>query len=516
MTIIQTRNTIQRFCVTAAQMQAIEKQIFAVGFPIAALMEKVAARIVTYGQHHWLKHQRIGVLAGPGHNGGDALVVARELFLQGYEVIIYSPFERCKPLTEGHGRYCRSLGIPWYQTDLEAILGQCHLVLDGLFGFGLNRPLVGALAADVESLNRHSVTVVSIDLPSGLHTDTGEVLGTAVHASTTLCLGLWKQAFLQETAQPYLGETVLIDFDIPLANIEQVLGTHPQVQRLTDVQALQALPLHRSPVAHKYTVGHLLLIAGSRQYMGAALLAGHGAMASGVGMITLVVPDSVRHQAIAQLPGALVMGVEESAQGTIATLPALNFNRYDAIACGPGLAQVPWLTQVLDSAAPLLLDADGLNGITAHQLSQRSGLTVITPHPGEFKRLFPDVSCNHAGALTAAQQTNITVVLKGSKVTIATPDGRLWLNPSSTPALARGGSGDVLTGLMGGLMAQNRMTADAAQAVISAALGAVWWHAQAGIYAHRRRTVLGVDPLELSRALNPALAECQELLSEFG
>lgn len=507
----EPRASIQKFCVSAVQMQAIEAQLFDSGFPIAALMEKVAGRVVDYGLEHWQRSQPLGVLVGPGHNGGDALVVARELYLQGYDVMIYGPFERCKPLTDSHGRYCRSLGIPWYGSlaELDSILDRCALVVDGLFGFGLSRPLTGDVAAAVTAINNSSVPVVSIDLPSGIHTDRGEPLGTAIRAQTTLCLGLWKRACLQEAAQPYLGNSHLIDFDIPLANIAAVVGAQPHVQRLTHERALRALPLKRSPVAHKYKVGQLLVIAGSRQYLGAALLTGYGAVASGVGMVTLVVPESLRSHVVTQLPGALVIGAQATSAGTMAALPELALERYDAIVCGPGLAQVDWLPEVLASAVPLLLDADGLNGITAQQLTERQGATVITPHPGEFRRLFPALTVGHDGAVEASHSTGATVVLKGAKVAMATPQG-LWLNPESTPALARGGSGDVLTGLMGGLMAQ-RLAQDtdrSEQAMIDAVLGAVWWHAQAGIYAHQRRTVLGVDPQELARSLNPALAAC--------
>ncbi|MEA5463369.1 NAD(P)H-hydrate dehydratase [Leptothoe sp. PORK10 BA2] len=514
-----SRSMIQTVCVTAAQMQEIETLLFDAGFPVAALMEKVAGRIGDYWLQRWDRSQQVGVLVGPGHNGGDALVVARELHLHGYDVGIYGPFERSKPLTADHGRYCRSLGIPWYRTwdELASSLGQANcqnsLLLDGLFGFGLDRPLVGDIATTVERINQSKIPVVSIDLPSGIHTDSGAVLGTAIRADTTLCLGLWKRACLQEAAQPYLGQVNLIDFDIPWANIVAVLGQPPPVQRLTPGRALQGLPLKRSPVAHKYTVGQLLIIAGSRQYVGAALLAGHGAVASGVGMVTLVVPESIRSLVVAQLPGALVMGAEETEGGAIATLPPdLSLDRYNAVACGPGLAQVDWLPQVLATTAPLLLDADGLNGITARQLKNRPGITVITPHPGEFRRLFPDLTGGHDGALGAAQATGAIVVLKGSKVAVAVGE-HLWLNPDSTPALARGGSGDVLTGLMGGLMAQAAAQQNSeglepmTTAVTDAVLGAVWWHAQAGLYGHQRRTVLGVDPLELARCLDPALAD---------
>ena len=504
---------ITQVCVTTAQMQAIEAQIFGAGFPVAALMEKVAGRIVGYWLKQWPRPDpgpqrsgQVGVLVGPGHNGGDALVVARELYLKGYDVRIYGPFEGAKPLTADHGRYCRSLGIPWYRSweELAEGLHPSSRLLDGLFGFGLSRPLTGEVAAAVDDINRRQLPVVSIDLPAGIHTDSGQPLGTALRAETTLCLGLWKRACLQEAAQPYLGNIHLIEFDIPSANVEAVLGPVPAVQRLTAPQALSMLPLQRSPVAHKYTVGQVLIIAGSRQYGGAALLAGHGAMASGVGMVTLVVPEGLRSHILAQLPGALVMGAPETADGTIATLPDLDLGRYDAIGCGPGLAAVDWLPEILASPTPLLLDADGLNGTTAQSLVQRQGPTVITPHPGEFKRLFPDLVPGHDGAQRAARLTGATVVLKGAKVAIAAE--RLWLNPHSTPALARGGSGDVLTGLMAGLMAQGLAAPNGGDRVTAAALGAVWWHAQTGLYVQRRRTVLGVDPLTLAQHLNEALA----------
>ncbi len=504
------RLRLQSFCVTAVQMQAIEAQLFESGFPVAALMEKVAGRITDYWLQHWDRGQKVLVLVGPGHNGGDALVVARELYLSGYSVSIYAPFDRCKPLTADHGRYCQSLGLPWYANwaEVKPELGQCDVILDGVFGFGLKRPLEGEIALAIDEINRCSIPVVSIDLPSGIHTDIGQI-GPAIIAETTLCLGVWKRACLQESAQPYLGQLHLIDFDIPLANIETVLGANPQVQCLIPERAIQAIPLNRSPIAYKYLLGQLLVIAGSREYVGAALLTGYGAMASGVGMVTLIVPESIRLQTVAQLPGALVIGAKETSTGRIVALPSLDLTRYTAIACGPGLGRpVDWLPEVLAHRAALVLDADGLNGVMAEQLAARQAPTVITPHPGEFRRLFPDLEVGHDGAMQAAQMTGATVVLKGAKTAIATNDGHLWLNLQSTPALARGGSGDVLTGLMGGLLAQKIMAASNANgAMLNATLGAVWWHAQAGLYAHKRRTVLGVDPLELARCLNPALAD---------
>ena len=506
--------------VTAAEMQAIEGQVFESGMPVAALMEKVAGLIAG-----WIRvayppatYPRVGVLVGPGHNGGDALVVARELCFRGYQVRICSPFSRHKPLTTDHLRFAQHLAIPVGQT--LAALGDCDLLIDGLFGFGLERPLTGDLAQLVEAVNADPTPVVSIDLPSGLDTDTGAMLGSALRATHTLCLGLWKRAFCQDAALRYLGQAHLIDFGITEDAIAAGLGPKPWVQRLTAAIALDRLPLPRRPDAHKYRVGHLLLVAGSRPYAGAALLAGLGARASGVGMITLAVPESLRLMVVAQLPEALVLGCPESPTGAIASLPDdLDLNRYDAIALGPGLskaASAP-LEAALASPSPLLLDADGLNLLAdrnpINTLASRPGPTLLTPHRGEFKRLFPtilgDTADAGAAAQAAAAQSQAVVLLKGACTAIAAPDGQLWYGPPSTPALARGGSGDVLTGLTGGLLAQHQAMAPkpGTEAVLNAALAGTWWHARAGTLAAAERTQLGVDPTQLAHHLAPALAQ---------
>ncbi len=359
-------------------------------------------------------------------------------------------------------------------------------------------------------LNQQEMPVFSIDLPSGIHTDTGKVMGTAIRASHTACLGLWKRGFMQESALSYLGACTLIDFDIPLADVKAILGENPVATRITDNHAIATLPLNRSLTAHKYKAGNLLLIAGSRQYAGAAMLTGLGAIASGVGMLTLAVPESIRLALLPHLPGALLIGCAETELGAIASLPkALDLSKYDAIALGPGLTPtVPaLLAQVLAADCPILLDADGLNLLAnkhpIQQLQDRKASTVLTPHLGEFKRLFPDIQDDLPGeiALKAAQASSATVLLKGPRSAIS--DGtNLWFNPQSTPALARGGSGDVLTGLMGGLMAS---AAQSNKEITSAVVGAAWWHSQAAIYAERERSLLGVDPLHLARSLNLAL-----------
>ena len=510
---------INRFVVSAEQMQAIEERIFKAGMPVAALMEKVAGKITQRILQIWqAEHttvQSVGILVGPGHNGGDALVVGRELWFKGYRVKIYCPFSRRKDLTGTHAQYAGSLRIPI--VDDIRLLKDCDALIDGLFGFGLEREITGLVAAAINELNQWHQPIFSIDLPSGLHTNTGKVLGVAVRSTWTFCLGLWKLAFLQDQALEYLGQTELIDFDIPLVDIKAILGQSATIRRITKHSALSHLPLPRHPLAHKYKTGHLLLIAGSRRYTGAAILAGLGARASGVGMLSLAVPKSIKPLLSMQLPEALILSCPEYDDGIIRELPQeVDLEQFDAIACGPGLTTeaITVVQNVLNSDRPLVLDADALNILAQMKpistLSQRHAPTVITPHPGEFKRLFPQLAPDLDNRILvtqkAAQLSGIVVVLKGARVCVGTSNA-VAINPYGTPALARGGSGDVLTGLMGGLLAPASV---AETSIVDTVQSALWWHAQAGIKAAQERSELGVDAFTLTQYLN--LLDLQDIV----
>ncbi|WP_066425828.1 bifunctional ADP-dependent NAD(P)H-hydrate dehydratase/NAD(P)H-hydrate epimerase [Anabaena sp. 4-3] len=524
---------ISQVVVTAAQMRDIEGRIFAAGMPVPALMEKVAGLIAgrireiypNEGQinsklkNYWEKlspaspSPRVGILVGPGHNGGDALVVARELYFHGYDVWIYAPISQLKDLTSQHLQYAQSLGIPCYQEIAQ--LPDCDVLVDGLFGFGLERAITDNIASAINHFNDWDKPIISIDVPSGLHTDTGEVLGTAIRATHTFCLGLWKLGLLQDQALEYVGKAELIDFDIPLADVQAVLGDTHKIKRITPASALSTLPLPRPPVTHKYKEGHLLLICGSRRYAGGAILTALGARASGVGMLSVAVPESLKPLLVSHLPEALIIGCPETETGAFAQLQLpekTDLNSFSAIACGPGLTTdaTPIVQAVIASQRPLVLDADGLNILaqldTIPTLQQRQAATVLTPHTGEFQRLFPhlpDAKRDRINAVReAATQSQAVVLLKGARTAIANPQGIIWINPESTPALARGGSGDVLTGLIGGLLAQAATKELPIEDIVATA---AWWHAQAGILAAQERTELGVDALTLTNYLIPVM-----------
>ena len=506
--------TKEQFIVTAAQMRDIEARIFTAGMPVAALMEKVGGLISQRLQAIISPEECVGILVGPGHNGGDALVVARELHFHGYQVWIYQPFAKLKELTSQHFQYAVSLGIPCYQEISQ--LPNSDFLIDGLFGFGLEREITDSVAAAINHFNARNQPIISIDIPSGLHTDTGEVLGTAIQANYTFCLGLWKQGLLQEQALPYIGKAELIDFDMPSSDIHAVLGNVPQIKRITKTTALSTLPLPRPLTTHKYKQGHLLLICGSQRYAGGAILTGLGARASGIGMLSIAVPESLRMLLVSHLPEALIIGCPETATGAIANLQLpenIDINSFTTIACGPGLTKdsISLLPQIIKCECPLVLDADALNILaqigTIPTLKPRKSATVLTPHTGEFQRLFPNIAYTDRikAVQTAAQESGAVVLLKGARTAISNPQGSsVWINPESTPALARGGSGDVLTGLLGGLLAQMMNKEIVIEDIVATA---AWWHSQAGILAAETRTELGVDAFTLTQYLLPVLKQ---------
>ncbi len=501
--------------VKMAEMQAIEARILAAGMPIAALMEKVGGLICQRFQQLFplTSCQRIGVVFGVGHNGGDALVVARELHWRGYQVIIFSPSQNFKDLTAQHLRYVSSLGIA--RVDQVAELQTCDVILDGLFGCGLDRSLSAELIGIITEINALQRPIVSIDLPSGIHADTGATLGAAIIASHTFCLGLWKRAFAQEAALAYLGQAELLDFDIPCSDIQAVLGESPAMQIITKATADRYLLRPRPVVTHKYQQGHLLLVVGSWQYAGAAILAGLGARASGVGLLSIAVPNSLKLAVLHHLPDAIIIGCPETNHGAISELPDLNWSKYSAIAVGCGLTTEPIsvIRLLLAQDLPLLLDADALNilaKLPVSSWSQRRFPTIITPHAGEWRRLFPDhdflgnVQANRLIIVAAqAAEHQLIIFSKGARSIISNGD-ETWVINNGTPALARAGSGDVLTGLIGGLVANSPLNSTSPN-LLKVVASAGWWHAQAGSKAAQERGTAGVDAFTLNSYLTKVI-----------
>ncbi|WP_017294987.1 bifunctional ADP-dependent NAD(P)H-hydrate dehydratase/NAD(P)H-hydrate epimerase [Geminocystis herdmanii] len=501
--------------VTAKQMQEIENRMFAQEMPVASLMEKAGLfstqKIVEeYPQN---QYKKVGFIIGCGHNGGDGLVIARELWLQGYEVWLYTPLaDKSKELTQQHLHYAKFLNLPFVTTIEE--LKNCHVIIDCLFGFGLNRHISHSLADDVTLVNQWQKPIVSIDIPSGIHTNTGEVLGVAIKATLTLCLGLWKLGLFQSPAWEYTGKLTKIDIGIPNHIVTDVISQSPAVRVITREKVKEVLPLPRAVNTHKYRQGNVLLICGSKPYGGAGLLAGYGANISGVGMLTMIVPQFLQPLINGNIPSALVIATPETTTGVMdfSSLPPIDFSKYSSIVLGMGISRekIPCFPfqEILATPSILIIDADGFNYLTEDNLrilSQRQFPTILTPHEGEFKRLFPDIDLNKnrlQGLQEASQRINSTILLKGAKTMVSHQGKYNWIIKEGTPALARGGSGDVLSGFLGGLLAQMDLSKYSIEDVVASG---GWLHQQGGILASQDLTELGVDGVSLTRYISRSI-----------
>ena len=480
--------------VSGGQMTALEQQLFASGLPVEALMEKAAlavARRIQQQWHHHLANHGAVVLVGPGHNGGDGLVIARELRLAGIQVAIWSPFERHKPLTASHLRHALWLGIPRLLEPPEP--NSEALWIDALFGIGQSRApgaAIETLLAQRQAQRPH--TLVAVDGPTGICSDTGRLLGpTAACAHITYAIGLVKTGLVQDRALAWVGWLERIELGLPASLLDQLPLEQPLGLEPGDLDTLP--PLALDPAASKYGRGRLLLLAGSHRYRGAAALALLGADASGCGSLKAALPEAVANELWRWLPHAVLQrSLTSDAEGNLALaeLEDADLERLDALLLGPGIGRPDGGPGPQEAAAwqrlqafpgLLVLDADGLNRTNAAWLQQRRGPTWITPHAGEFARLFPELAQLPPleAAAQAARQSGAAVLLKGAHTVIAAPDGRRWQLLQSAPAAARTGLGDVLAGFAAGRGA--RVLASGAQADACWLAAAALAHATAGL-----------------------------------
>jgi NAD(P)H-hydrate epimerase len=465
---------------TADQMrEADHRTIQEIGIPSLVLMENAGRQVVDVMDRSFddLADRKVAILAGRGNNGGDGFVIARTLRQRGIDVTVFAVGHLAD--LRGDARtnleILGRLGLPVVEIageqdwELQASqVAAADLIVDALFGTGLKTPLTGLLETIVEDVNAMPVPVVSVDLPSGLSADTHEVIGPCIQAALTVTLAAPKLPLVLPPAWSRAGELSIADIGIPVEVIDGVEG--PRIDLLTR-ESVRALVPDRQPDAHKGTFGHALIVAGSRGKTGAGHLAAIGALRSGAGLVTVATPWSC--QPIVASLGAEYMteGLAEAAAGAIAAEAleeALGFEA-TVIAAGPGLGSGDAVRKVVAgllerATVPLVLDADAINAFAGHPgvLQAREGQQVIvTPHPGEMARLLgvstAEVQAHRLEtARTLATTRGLFVVLKGHRTIIATPDGRAFINPTGNPGMATGGTGDVLTGMIAGWLAQLR------------------------------------------------------------
>lgn len=435
------------------------------------LIENAAEAIAAEITARWRPNMRLVVFAGWGNNGADALETARLLAGQGYspEVYLFNIRNRITP----ECKVCRDRlvaspdAVTMYEIDgseqfVWPELDKNCLIIDGLFGSGLDKPLPVPFQLLVGNINNSGAQVVSIDIPSGMFGEwnDGNSLSHIVHATLTLALGAPRLAFVIADNAPALGEWKVLNIGLNPKALNEIAYNYYLVQRSTVRQFLPA----RKEFCSKADFGSALLIAGSEGMMGAAVLAARGALRSGAGKVT--VHSASCGLPIVQAAVPCAMFDSDSNSRCITKMPAEGKN-FSAIAIGPGIGThdltIDALGQLLRarsaSGAPVVLDADALNCIARRPnlIEHLPVLSVLTPHDGEFDRLFGEQKNHEARlrkALDVAAFYNVIIVLKGRYTAIIRPDGRIFFNTSGCPAMATGGSGDVLTGVICSFMAQ--------------------------------------------------------------
>ncbi|HEX2479976.1 MAG TPA: NAD(P)H-hydrate dehydratase [Geminicoccaceae bacterium] len=475
---------------TIEEMTAADRAAIAAGVPGIELMENAGAAVARAILARFAPRPAL-VLCGPGNNGGDGFVAARRLEQRGWpvRVALLGALERLRGDAALAANAWPGDVLP---LDPKLIEG-ARLVVDGLFGAGLARPLDGIARETVEAVARAGVPVVAIDIPSGVHGDSGAVLGAAAPAMLTVTFHRAKPGHLLLPGRDHVGELVVADIGIPAdagPREGRLFANHPRVWR-------QLLP-RRTATSHKYAHGHALVLGGGIASSGAARLAARAALRAGAGLVSVVCPKDALPVYAAQLSAVMVAPFADGQEFT----HILADPRRNGMLLGPGagVGQVlrDRVLRVLAAAKACVLDADALTSFQEEPqalFEAIRGPSVLTPHEGEFKRLFAHEGDRLTRALAAAAQSGAVTLLKGGDTVAAAADGRAVIQPAAPPALATAGSGDVLAGIVLGLLVQGMPAFEAAAA-------AVWLHARSGYLAGT-----GLIAEDLPEALPAALAE---------
>ncbi len=465
---------------TAAQMKAADQRAILQGVPSLVLMERAAISVV-----HELLHRksrfdlrRVVIFCGTGNNAGDGVAIGRILKDYGYDatLILVGPVEKYSEAMVQQVVAAKNRGIRMIMEADASVLAHATLIIDALFGIGLTRDVQGHYADAIRLMNEAKAPVVAVDIPSGIHTDTGAVMGTAVRCDMTVTFARAKRGLFLFPGAEYAGEVVVKEIGIPVLP-EQLEG---QTAYSCTEEDLSLLP-SRDESGNKGTFGKILVIGGSKQIFGAAALCAEAAMRTGAGMVKVYTEETNRTPLASRLPEALISTYRDGdwmpQTDGLKLLDDLCWA--DGIVIGPGLGTgstaMSILMYVLDwnqrnGHRPCVFDADALNllSMSPTLMKQINFPAVFTPHVGEMSRLdFRSVSDLKEDPITAAAsyalQNQVTLVLKDARTVIASPDGTVWINTRGNSALATAGSGDVLAGIMGTLFTQAYRTRKSAE-----------------------------------------------------
>ncbi|MBQ9097749.1 MAG: NAD(P)H-hydrate dehydratase [Clostridia bacterium] len=479
--------------VSSKEMKEIEQKTFALGARSVDVMEKAAEAVADFINLRFDKDTEICVVCGKGNNGGDGYAAARILHGGGYDVCIYNVFDA--PQTEDaktNFDEAKSLDIPFVKR-IDA-----DVVIDAVLGIGIN----GACSLDIiDEINESGAYVLAVDVPTGVDADTGMAFGKAVRADATLAFGYVKTGLLQYPAKTLAGEIVLAPLDFAPTDIKCF---YPDEEDIADMIPDMAMD------EHKGSMGRLCIIAGSKGMTGAATLSAMGALRAGAGLVSVVIPDNLNTIMEIKLTEAMTVSAPCVDSLTFdAAKKAIDSVAADAYVIGPGLGRgkdiYKIVEYVLKKDVPVVIDADGINAICGNIdiLKQFGKKAILTPHPGEAARLLGlDIEKVQSSrinlAKTFSKEYNTTMVLKGAGTVTAATGGNTYINPTGNPGMATGGSGDVLSGIIGAFAARG-MSAE------YAAAAGVYVHGLAGDIAARQIGQIGMIPTDMAKCVAEAI-----------
>ena len=464
--------------VNASQMQELDQRtIHEAGVPVEVLMERAGNGVVTALEEMEgsLHGKTVAIFCGKGNNGGDGFVVARLLRRKGCTVhvcLLAKTQELNGDAKTMYQRYTNLVDTAKFltcpsQEKIQQLLGQSDIIVDALLGTGISSSVKNEYAATINTINASGLLTIAVDIPSGIQTDTGMVLGTAIRAKLTVTFGYPKLGLFLGPAIDHVGEIRQVNIGIPDEYIE---GLPIHTTRITADEVKGILP-DRKPSSHKGTYGHTGIIAGSPGKTGAAALAALAAFRVGTGLVTIATPQSVNARLESKTLEAMTLPMPETSEHTfsLAALPLLETfaQTHQAVGLGPGLTTHPETMEMVQALIPeiqrpCVIDADAINALAEKPAILRNchSTPVLTPHPGEMARLVGDISAQHVNAhrLSVAQEFaqhhSCILVLKGARTIVAEPDGQAAICPTGNPGMATAGMGDVLTGMIAGLLAQ--------------------------------------------------------------
>ena len=505
------------YVLTSAEMRAADAQASAASSDVA-LMRAAGKRIAEAVEAQLPQGGRVVAFAGPGNNGGDAFAALAEL-PSFYERIVYAASAGSASAARNDAQTrARAAGVderplPENDDDARAALNGTALALDGLFGTGARLPIGEAFRAAARALDRERVPVLAIDIPSGIDGDTGARSDDAVRATMTVTLAALKPGLLLEPGREYAGDLWIGDIGIT----SDVLAAHAKTFAALDDDAFLSLLPHRAPETDKRTAGAPLIVAGSEQFPGAAVLCALGAARAGAGYVTVATARNAAPVLRTHLVEQVVVTFPDASAVEAGTDLADIASRNTSIGIGPGLGLDDWTGEMIRTlvervSLPLVLDASALFHFSKHLELLRDKRCVVTPHAGEFARLSGEGTIRAGERVERIREfvdrTGVTTLLKGSD-TLIYDGSTVYINPTGTSALATAGTGDVLTGIISTLLSQGLSVVDAARA-------GAYWHGLSGRYAARERQV-GVIAGDVARDLAAALPEPREpqLLSRY-